>query len=684
MAALALSLFSATATELDPASEPDSGAGSASSSPAGADSELMGPLRSDVASASAVPLLLNSAMPSSAVDASANPSLRALSIGLPIAVSLVLLTVTFLTLARVRANARRRTGLPLVSPSDSAPSMKDLAYMPVSSMPSWKSSLTRSEIMPMPDTSNNNNGISDSAAVHETDVNYHAHHSELPTADQTENAKTNNFNLDDHSDSTAVAIASAAGNISTSLSSLSSWRSSGIWSFVSDTLQRRRQSDRQSKTLSLIGAAAASFHLFAPPKFRVFSAERRWRKRNIEELREIAKSARDSLRLSQQLQLSLAGSSMSLDNNYSVRNLSSVMEESFDNDIASSSVPGAVMRRITRNDTDGSGLKCFDPATCRILPVLAPIIEIAPESNMDNDLGEDAAAAFAATTAAIGQLERYLGVLLGNLRKFPLELIVSDTSTPASTMLLRPLRRPSAPAVVGGDSGDGHSSDKGDPMLESVLFEVRFAPPVPAAQFTEDRESRKAASVVPSEGADAASVDGGEAENRGAACVLSLRDGDVVRVHRILADGWAYGTVVAAAAASSPGDNSGGIDAAAGAVPAGARLSLVNCAGAFPMFYIEEIADCASTTDETNALLAGERNSDKSLIVQAADVGKVHGSLARAGKVKGQTPKVEKQEKKKKAVGRAKKRLQYTRRFVNAVAGFGGKRRMNPNDGGNK
>lgn len=32
-------------------------------------------------------------------------------------------------------------------------------------------------------------------------------------------------------------------------------------------------------------------------------------------------------------------------------------------------------------------------------------------------------------------------------------------------------------------------------------------------------------------------------------------------------------------------------------------------------------------------------------------VGKVHGSLARAGKVKGQTPKVDKQEKKKKRTG---------------------------------
>merc|ERR1712228_1066696 len=45
--------------------------------------------------------------------------------------------------------------------------------------------------------------------------------------------------------------------------------------------------------------------------------------------------------------------------------------------------------------------------------------------------------------------------------------------------------------------------------------------------------------------------------------------------------------------------------------------------------------------------------------------GKVHGSLARAGKVKGQTPKVEAQEKKKKKTGRAARRQQYNRRFVN-------------------
>jgi len=57
--------------------------------------------------------------------------------------------------------------------------------------------------------------------------------------------------------------------------------------------------------------------------------------------------------------------------------------------------------------------------------------------------------------------------------------------------------------------------------------------------------------------------------------------------------------------------------------------------------------------------------------------GKVHGSLARAGKVKGQTPKVDPQEKKKKKTGRAARRQQYNRRFVNVVPTFG--RRKGPN-----
>ena len=56
--------------------------------------------------------------------------------------------------------------------------------------------------------------------------------------------------------------------------------------------------------------------------------------------------------------------------------------------------------------------------------------------------------------------------------------------------------------------------------------------------------------------------------------------------------------------------------------------------------------------------------------------GKVHGSLARAGKVRGQTPKVAKQEKKKKKTGRAKRRMQYNRRFVNVVPTFGRRRAL--------
>merc|ERR1712121_503873 len=59
--------------------------------------------------------------------------------------------------------------------------------------------------------------------------------------------------------------------------------------------------------------------------------------------------------------------------------------------------------------------------------------------------------------------------------------------------------------------------------------------------------------------------------------------------------------------------------------------------------------------------------------------GKVHGSLARAGKVKGQTPKVDAQEKKKPKTGRAKRRQQYKQRFVNVVASFGPRRGPNSN-----
>ncbi|KAJ1996023.1 40S ribosomal protein S30 [Coemansia umbellata] len=59
-------------------------------------------------------------------------------------------------------------------------------------------------------------------------------------------------------------------------------------------------------------------------------------------------------------------------------------------------------------------------------------------------------------------------------------------------------------------------------------------------------------------------------------------------------------------------------------------------------------------------------------------LGKVHGSLSRAGKVKSQTPPVESQEKAKKPTGRASKREKFNRRFVNVTTGPGAKRRMNP------
>ena len=66
------------------------------------------------------------------------------------------------------------------------------------------------------------------------------------------------------------------------------------------------------------------------------------------------------------------------------------------------------------------------------------------------------------------------------------------------------------------------------------------------------------------------------------------------------------------------------------------------------------------------------------LVLRLRGGGKVHGSLARAGKVKNQTPKVEPQEKKKSATGRAKKRIQYNRRFVNVVTEPGAKK-VGPN-----
>ncbi|PSN49730.1 hypothetical protein C0J52_13111 [Blattella germanica] len=87
---------------------------------------------------------------------------------------------------------------------------------------------------------------------------------------------------------------------------------------------------------------------------------------------------------------------------------------------------------------------------------------------------------------------------------------------------------------------------------------------------------------------------------------------------------------------------------------------------------------CSGTPLTDDSLVANLQNFSIDVTVPLKG-GKVHGSLARAGKVKGQTPKVDKQEKKKKKTGRAKRRIQYNRRFVNVVQGFGRRRGPNAN-----
>jgi small subunit ribosomal protein S27Ae len=79
-----------------------------------------------------------------------------------------------------------------------------------------------------------------------------------------------------------------------------------------------------------------------------------------------------------------------------------------------------------------------------------------------------------------------------------------------------------------------------------------------------------------------------------------------------------------------------------------------------------------------------QKESTLHLVLRLRGGGKVHGSLSRAGKVRNQTPKVPKQEKKSKAImGRAKKRHQYNKRYVNVVLGPGGKR-IGPNSQADK
>merc|ERR1712099_28447 len=83
---------------------------------------------------------------------------------------------------------------------------------------------------------------------------------------------------------------------------------------------------------------------------------------------------------------------------------------------------------------------------------------------------------------------------------------------------------------------------------------------------------------------------------------------------------------------------------------------------------------------DENTLSEGELNESSTIFLGERLLGgKVHGSLARAGKVKGQTPKVDAQEKKKPKTGRAKRRQQYNSRFVNVVVIPGRRRGPNSN-----
>jgi ribosomal protein S30/ubiquitin len=75
-----------------------------------------------------------------------------------------------------------------------------------------------------------------------------------------------------------------------------------------------------------------------------------------------------------------------------------------------------------------------------------------------------------------------------------------------------------------------------------------------------------------------------------------------------------------------------------------------------------------------------QKESTLHLVLSLLGGGKVHGSLARAGKVRNQTPKKDKQENKRvDPRGRAKKRIQYNRRVVNNKLEPGAKK-VGPNN----
>ena len=96
----------------------------------------------------------------------------------------------------------------------------------------------------------------------------------------------------------------------------------------------------------------------------------------------------------------------------------------------------------------------------------------------------------------------------------------------------------------------------------------------------------------------------------------------------------------------------------------------------------QRLSFCGKQLDDSSSLAECGVTSDATLRLSfgLCGGGKVHGSLARAGKVKNQTPKVQKSEEKKAKVprGRAHKRELYIRRHVNAKTGPG--RKVGPNN----
>ncbi|KAG2007183.1 hypothetical protein CC2G_014899 [Coprinopsis cinerea AmutBmut pab1-1] len=129
--------------------------------------------------------------------------------------------------------------------------------------------------------------------------------------------------------------------------------------------------------------------------------------------------------------------------------------------------------------------------------------------------------------------------------------------------------------------------------------------------------------------------------------------------------------------------SSKGTNYSAKRAPGYCRASGCSGLNAAPRGQLHAITGCGDIrnliSENCTGLLQSSWSSSSTTSSSSSKMGKVHGSLARAGKVKSQTPKVEPQEKKKTPKGRAKKRLLYNRRFVNVTTLPGGKRRMNPN-----